>query len=126
MSNHLLAVLACWLVALCGLAMFVRATSWRGQCAGHAAVVVAMLSLSAMALDHDHADPVAYEPLLGAVGDPVYHRAGCPLATRGILFRSRDEAEWINKIPCTFCLAEHAQHDPDDHEENHRRPDSGE
>lgn len=113
MSNHLVAVLCCWLVSLCGLAMFVRAKGTLGKVAGHFAVVVAMLSLSAMALDHEHSAKGRESFYVAEVGKPVYHAPGCPIAKRDVVFRSEDEAWWAGKtIPCTFCLLHQAEEHP--------------
>lgn len=127
MTDQLPAVLAAWVVAAAGLALFANATTRRGFIAGHATYIASLLLLSSMALWHDrvhhhqfgtvHAAEIGFAPFLGAPGDPAYHRAGCPLAKREILFRSRDEAEWLKKVPCTTCLSEYAYHKPDDQAE---------
>lgn len=58
--------------------------------------------------DARQASALEFASFVGSVADPTYHRTGCPLSTRGILFRTRDEAEWLNKVPCRQCLMETA------------------
>lgn len=111
MSNHLFAVGTCWLVAGCGLAMFLRATTAKGKAAGYVPVIVAMLLLSAMALDRgpEHADG----PYFSSVGGDTYHAAGCPLMRqRDVIFRCSDEAVWAGKRACTYCLLQQASYYP--------------
>lgn len=122
MTEALPSVLTAWLTAVAGFAMFARARSVRGWAAGHIAYAAALIGMSYMAIAAEPQAEVAAEefaPLVAAVGEATYHAAGCPLARREVLYRTRDEAEWAGKVPCTFCLIQYAQHRPDGKPEQH-------
>lgn len=112
MTTHVVSVIACWMIGLVGLVMLVRASTWRGKASAHGAVVLAMLLLSAMALDHKHGGTVEYAPLIGRVKDSEYHAAGCPdlpLEEAEVHWRSHDEAQWAGKKPHVCALLNQAK-----------------
>lgn len=130
MTDTLPSVLTAWLTAVAGFAMFARARSVRGWAAGHVAYAVALVGMSYLAVTAEpirQAEATAGEfaPLIAAVGEPTYHATGCPLAKREAVYRSRAEAEWAGKVPCTFCLIQYAQHRPDGEREQHGSANAG-
>lgn len=131
MIDHVLAVGACWLVALCGLAMFVRAKGFRGKVAGHTAVITALASLSAMALDHKHPESQAVIHSAGDFVSPATDRLvhadqDCKRLKQLMHFTSIQQAALWNRKPCPECSTDHAEDSPDEGHEHDGHPDTSE
>lgn len=127
LSFEQIEILLCWSIAAGGLGMLLKATTWRGKLTAHAAVVVSLVSLSAIALDRPQWPP-PYSALIGRIGDAEYHAAGCvdlPLEEADVRFRSHDEAQWAGKKPHA-CLLDQSPEEVAQHHEQHGGTDAGE
>lgn len=112
-TTDIIAVLACWLIAVCGVAMLVRATSWLGLASANCAVAMPLLLLSAMVLSNER--PKRDGPFYGEIDKGTYHAAGCPdMRHPDVVFRSSDEATWCHRKACTRCLLHYAAYYPGD------------
>lgn len=128
-GTHVASVAACWLIALIGMAMLVRAQDWRSKAMAHGAVMLALMLLSVMALDHVH-HPDHHGFVAGNQSD-WYHVTTCPIVAKQKLplipLKDEQEARDSGRTPhdCV-ALASHVQGPPEHRHDDGHQADSSE
>lgn len=123
MNPYVWPIIGALLVGVCGFVLFQVSRTPGERAISHLTYAAALLMMAHLAAPKPIITSPIHPPQLieaasgselslyaSSSGSDVYHRLHCPLLrSREYFYRSKEEAEWAGKVPCTTCLLQHVK-----------------